>query len=294
MFRVNSLLLLTGVLLSTSAVADVTRWFEKNTPLTQAHQHLLNNDLENMFSSLVEVWQLEKNKNLPTHLNNLLIQSLSVDCGRGLDNKPFPEWIQGITIRRVDVQSPGRDAYQVAIETKTKVPIVDIRLLKWVDKVASTDSSLVNRSDGVTPANYTYSRRYNLSNPLGAGLYRIDITAADQTSWSAWVILGDIIAKQVVRWTSKDEWQIQKNQLLNPHCPLPKLSISVFDHIDGSYKQIWNQSYESDYPTNLENVSLPSDRYIVTVSMIQQRWQGPIAIEQSQVISKTYDVNVEE
>lgn len=290
----NTFLLL-GVLLSTPALADATGWFEKNTPLTQAHQHLLNNDLENMFSSLVEVWQLEKNKNLKNHLNDLLIQSLTVDCGKSLDNKPFPDWIQSVTIRRVDVQSPGRDAYQVAIDTKSKVPIVDIRLTKWVDKVVSTDSSFTNRSDNVTSSGiYSYAQRYNLTSPLGAGLYRIDVTAADQESWSSWVVFGDTIAKQVVRWTSKDEWQIQKNQLLNPHCPLPKLSISVFDHVDGNYKQIWSESYESDYPTNLENVSLPSDRYIVTVSMMHQRWQGPLTIEQSQVISKTYDVNVEE
>ncbi|GHZ78153.1 hypothetical protein VCSRO81_3375 [Vibrio cholerae] len=171
MVKPNPLLWLTGMLLSTPAFADPTGWFEKNTPLTQAHQHLLNNDLESMFSSLVEVWQLEKNKNLKTHLNNLLIQSLSVDCGRGLDNKPFPDWIQGVTIRRVDVQSPGRDAYQVAIDTKTKVPITDIRLTKWVDKVVSTDSSLTNRSDSVTTNIYTYAQRYNLTNPLSAGLY---------------------------------------------------------------------------------------------------------------------------
>ncbi|ENL6072600.1 TPA: DUF2861 family protein [Vibrio cholerae] len=294
MVKPNSPLWLTGMLISMPVFADPTGWFEKNTPLTQAHQHLLNNDLQSMFSSLVEVWQLEKNNNLKTHLNNLLIQSLNVDCGRGLDNKPFPDWIQGLTIRRVDVQSPGRDAYQVAIDTKTKVPITDIRLTKWVDKIVSTDSSFTNRSDSVTTNVYTYAQRYNLTNPLSAGLYRIDITATDQESWSAWVILGDTIAKQVVRWASKDEWQIQKTELLNPHCPLPKLSISVFDHIDGNYKQIWSESYESDYPTTLGNVSLPSDRYIVTISMIHQRWQGPLAIEQSQVISKTYDVNIDE
>ncbi|EOX1813325.1 DUF2861 family protein [Vibrio cholerae] len=294
MVKPNSPLWLTGMLISMPVFADSTGWFEKNTPLTQAHQHLLNNDLQSMFSSLVEVWQLEKNNNLKTHLNNLLIQSLNMDCGRGLDNKPFPDWIQGLTIRRVDVQSPGRDAYQVAIDTKTKVPITDIRLTKWVDKIVSTDSSFTNRSDSVTTNVYTYAQRYNLTNPLSSGLYRIDITATDQESWSAWVILGDTIAKQVVRWASKDEWQIQKTELLNPHCPLPKLSISVFDHIDGNYKQIWSESYESDYPTTLGNISLPSDRYIVTVSMIHQRWQGPLAIEQSQVISKTYDVNIDE
>ncbi|QTG90682.1 DUF2861 family protein, partial [Vibrio furnissii] len=37
-----------------------------------------------------------------------------------------------------------------------------------------------------------------------------------------------------------------------------------------------------------------SDRYVLAVSMTHQRWQGPITIEQSQVISKTYDVSLEE
>ncbi len=89
MVKPNSPLWLTGMLISMPVFADPTGWFEKNTPLTQAHQHLLNNDLQSMFSSLVEVWQLEKNNNLKTHLNNLLIQSLNVDCGRGLDTNHF-------------------------------------------------------------------------------------------------------------------------------------------------------------------------------------------------------------
>lgn len=292
--KIPQLLLLTGMLLSTPVFAKVTGWFENKTPLTQAHQHLLNNDLENMFGSLVEVWQLEKNNNLRNHLNNLLIQSLTVDCGRGLDNKPFPDWIQGLTIRQVDVQSPGRDAYQVVIDTQTKLQITEIRLTKWVDKVISTDNSFTNRSDVVASNTYSYAQRYNLTNPLSAGLYRIDITAADQSTWSSWVIFGDSMAKQVVRWTSKNEWRIQKKQLLNSNCPLPKLSISVFEHIDGNYQQVWNDSYESDYPTNLDKVPLPPGSYIVTVSMIYQRWQGALSIEQSQVISKTFNINIDE
>ncbi len=74
MVKPNPLLWLTGMLLSTPAFADPTGWFEKNTPLTQAHQHLLNNDLESMFSSLVEVWQLEKIK--PENTSEQFIDSV--------------------------------------------------------------------------------------------------------------------------------------------------------------------------------------------------------------------------
>ncbi len=41
-----------------------TDWFQSNTPLTQAHQHLLEDDLGGMFNSLVELWQSEPNKEL--------------------------------------------------------------------------------------------------------------------------------------------------------------------------------------------------------------------------------------
>ncbi len=92
-----------------------------------------------------------------------------------------------MTIRRVDVQSPGRDAYQVAIDTKTKVPITDIRLTNgWIKSSLPTVRLPIEAT--VSQQHYTYAQRYNLTNPLSAGLYRIDITAADQESWSAWVI----------------------------------------------------------------------------------------------------------
>lgn len=75
--------LLIGVLLSTPATAANIPWFESNSPLTQAHRYLLNDDLPAMFSSLVEVWQQEKNRAISPHLNELFQQSLQVDCGKG-------------------------------------------------------------------------------------------------------------------------------------------------------------------------------------------------------------------
>jgi hypothetical protein len=283
-----------GTLASVPFLVHSTGWFETNTPLTQAHQNLLTNDLESMFASLVEVWQLEQNQNIQTHLNDLLIQSLSVDCGKGLQSKPFPEWIKSITITNVDIQSPGRDAYQVSVEAQTNKELVDVKLTKWVKKPLSTDVILNLKGDNVTNDWRTYLKRYNLNTKLPIGLYRLDITANDQESWSSWVIFGEPKAKQTVRWASKDKWVVDKNALLNRYCPLPKLDVSVFDYIDSEYKEIWTKSYESDYPTELELTSLASDRYVLAVSMTHQRWQGAITIEQAQVISKTYNVSLEE
>ncbi|NAX34117.1 DUF2861 family protein, partial [Vibrio sp. V29_P1S30P107] len=51
--------LILGTLLSVPFQLHSSDWFETNTPLAQAHQNLLTNDLEGMFTSLVEVWQLK-------------------------------------------------------------------------------------------------------------------------------------------------------------------------------------------------------------------------------------------
>ena len=287
----NKLLLLLGTCLCVPITVQAADWFEQNTPLTQTHQHLLEGDLPGTFSSLVEVWQLDENTNIKTHLNDLLMQALTVDCGKGLDNKEFPDWINAITIRRLTIQSPGRDAYQVLINASAKKDISDIRLTKWVDKPLSSDNSFTESdSDPVTDAEHNYVKRYNLNNEISKGLYRIDVTAEDQSSWSAWVIFGDQKPYRTVRWASKDHWQVEKNALLNKFCPLPKLGVSVYDYVKGKYQEIWNHSYDSDYPSSLPADSLPPDRYVLAISMTQQRWQGPIIIEQSQVISKTYDV----
>lgn len=88
--------------------------------------------------------------------------------------------------------------------------------------------------------------------------------------------------------------KLKKKALLNPYCPLPELNVSLYDYVDGQYSKLWSKSYVSEYPNSLEVTNLSSDRYVLAVTMTSQRWQGPITIEQSQVISKTYDVSVDE
>ncbi|MGO1296302.1 MAG: DUF2861 family protein [Vibrio sp.] len=276
-------------------------WFEENTPLTQAHQHLLEGNLTSMFDSMVEVWQLDKNPDISDHLNSLLMQALKADCGKGLDSKQFPDWINSVTLRRVNIQSPGRDVYQVVIEASSDKPINAIRLTQWVDKPISSDESFkeVESSEiadyspetpNVNDNAHHYMQRYNLNTALSVGLYRLDITASDQESWSTWIILGNQKAKQSVRWASKDHWKVEKNALLNKYCPLPKLGVTVYDYVNDNYKPVWKHFYDSDYPTSLPIDSLPPNNYVMAISMTQQRWQGPLILESSQVISKTYNV----
>jgi len=283
-----------ALIISAPTTAAQVPWFESNSPLTQAHRHLLNGDLPTMFSSLVEVWQLEKNHEITPHLNDLFLQSLDVDCGKSLDNRSLPEWINNVTVRRTEIQSPGRDAYRAIVEIESNRDIKDISLTRWVSKKLSTDNSLVHTIPSNDIGTQKYVKRYNLNSRVQSGLYRIDVTAVDQSSWSSWLVLGDPKAKMTVRWDAKAQWKLDRNALLNSHCPLPKLDVALYDYIDGSYNQIWSESYDSDYPTSLNNTNVEKGRYVLAVSLTHQRWQGPIIVEQSQIISKTYDVSVEE
>lgn len=287
-------MLLGALFLSAPLSAAQVPWFESNSPLTQAHKHLLDDDLPGMFASLVEVWQLEKNQSIVPHLNDLFLQSLEVDCGKSLDNKSLPDWINTVIVRRTEIQSPGRDSYRAIIEVGSSKELKDISLTRWVSKAISTDTTLTTTESGNESKFTRYIKRYNLNSRVKMGLYRVDITAADETSWSSWLVLGEPKAKVTVRWDAKAQWKVEKNALLNRHCPLPKLETAIYDYVDGTYSQVWGESYDSDYPTSIDSVPIEPGRYVLAVSMNHQRWQGPIIVEQSQIISKTYDVSVEE
>lgn len=107
-------------------------------------------------------------------------------------------------------------------------------------------------------------------------------------------VLGEPQAKVSVRWQSKDKWKVERNALLNPHCPLPKLDTSIYDYVDGKYNRVWNSTYESDYPNVIAPNTVSPGRYVLAVAVNHVRWQGPIIVEQSQMISKTYDVSLED
>ncbi|HFQ5341024.1 DUF2861 family protein [Vibrio vulnificus] len=271
-------------------------WFEQNTPLTQAHQHLLEDNLPGMFESLVEVWQSSPTDTLKEHLNSLLIQSLNRDCGKSLTKKTLPNWLTGVKVIRQTIQSPGRDTYRLVIDIRANVEVKSLAVRKWVDRSVSSDSVFTEISgDGVTNGGdeKQYQKRYNLTGKLDSGLYQLVVQPAGQEVWSGWVILGEPIAPQYVRWSSKENWTVEKVALNNPYCPLPEMNVGLYDYVDGQYQRVWNKTYESDYPNSLELEGIPNERYVLAVSMNTKRWQGEILVEQSQTISRTYDITQE-
>ena len=167
---------------------------------------------------------------------------------------------------------------------------------RWVDESISADASL-SQEDVVTNTianEKRYLKRYNLTGKIEAGLYHLSIVAVDGRVFRTWIVLGDSNSSQYVRWTSKENWKVEKSALRNPHCPLPELNVSLYDYVDGQYEQVWQKSYESNYPNSLELEGVPNDRYVLAVGINSRRWQGDIIVEQAQTISRTYDLSLEE
>lgn len=265
-------------------------WFEDNSPLNQAHQKLLDNDLTGSFASIIQVWQSDPDKYIESHLNELLLKTLENDCGKSIDSEPVATWIQNVVIKRQSVQSPGKSTSRAIVEVTSNTDISSIELLGWPGIAISNESSLETLSN---KNGSTYTLTYELNQRMPSGLYRLQVTNGLDETWSLWVVMGESPAKQVVRWDSKDTWAVDKLYRLNPYCSLPILSVSLFDYVDNEYIRVWHQQYENDYPTRLSAGKLKADRYVLAVGITHQRWQGSIAIEDQQVISKTYDISTE-
>ena len=289
-------LILGAVLISAPALSENLPWFESNTALTQAHKHLLEKDLPSMFTSLIEVWQQDKSEVFGDHLNHLLIHSLDSNCGKDLSTNTLPQWLTNITVRQMNLQSPGRNMYRAVVDVGSTKEVSDILLTRWVSKVISTDDQLIPETQTTPTGTHTkYTKRYNLQSKLTKGLYRLSVVAKDKTEWSSWVILGEEKPKIDIRWIGKHNWSVDKHSLLNPSCPLPKLDVAIYDYVENNYTQVWKRSYDADYPTAIEEAyTVDPGRYVLAVSMHFQRWQGPLIVEDSQIISRTYDVSLEE
>ncbi|NLS13345.1 DUF2861 family protein [Vibrio sp. SM6] len=288
--------------LSAPLYAANEQWFEHNTALSQAHQHLLENDMPGMYQALIEVWQTAPNTITQNHLSELLAHSLTWDCGQSLAAKPLPDWISALKLTRQTIESPGRKTYRAIVDITSVEDVVDIELTRWPDKELSGEQPInlidadgiqteQNNSDNVTNfKERQHQKVYSLTSELEAGLYRLAATSHDGNNWSSWVILEESQPAMELRWTAQNSWQVQRTQLRNVKCPLPQLVVGLFDYQNGEYQQIWQASYESDYPTTFDPSSaIPDKRYILAVSLNTRRWQGDIVIEHRQTLSRNYE-----
>ncbi|MGL6261869.1 DUF2861 family protein [Vibrio sp. WXL103] len=267
------------------------------TPLTQAHQHLLKGSFSEMYSVMVEVLQRDQSPSMREHINDLLVQSFDADCGKALQNDPLPNWLRNVSIKRTSIQSPGQESYRVFVDVTATQELRDVSLDRWINTSIATDNEFEPISEPQAQSrstNIEYRKTYNLNSRLPMGLYHLNVETRDNQSYSTWVIIEEYKAKQIVRWSNNDSWSIEKNELLNKFCPLPKLSVRIYNYQEDQYQEVWGQTYQANYPTQLEQMEIPPDRYVLSIALDSQRWQGPIIIEQSQIITKTYDISIDE
>ncbi|WP_117234053.1 DUF2861 family protein [Vibrio maerlii] len=267
-------------------------WFSTNNALNKAHESLLTNDLASSFTAMVEVWQKPATPAIKDNLNNLLIQSLDVDCGRTLSNKALPVWIQSLSITRQTLESPGRRTFRAVLNATATESIKTLSFKSLSDKAISIDAESTEPSDGVTD-NHTFQTRYNLNYNLDIGLYEVEIESDSGKSWSHWVIISESPEKYTARWTGKDSWTIEKTFIPNRYCSLPLLQVALYDYKDNAYTEKWSQQYESDYPQTIDASELEPQRYILAISMTHERWQGDIVLKDQRVISKSYDLTAD-
>ncbi|MDR9826591.1 DUF2861 family protein [Vibrio sp. FNV 38] len=288
---IRSLFIIGALFVTPSSFAN--NWFEETSPLNQVHQHLLKGSLSEMYSVMVEVLQRNQTPALKEHINDLLVQSFDADCGQSLESDPLPNWLRNVSIKRTSIQSPGRESYRLFIDVTSRETLKDITLERWISANIANDTSFneINEGKKRSSSSVDYRKTYNLNSRLSMGLYHLNIITKDNQSYSTWVIIEEYKAKQIVRWSAKDQWSIEKNELLNKYCPLPKLSVRVYNYEEDQYREIWGRTYQTNYPTKLDKMEIPPDRYVLSVALDSQRWQGPIKIEQSQIITKTYDVS---
>ncbi len=281
------------LLFSTAVVAeDTIPWFEQQTALTNAHKKLLQNDLDGAFKGIVQVWQQSPDEHVAKHLDKFFVKSLEKDCGQSLQKKPLPEWLDELVVRRQIIQSPGRQSSSVIIDLSSRTEIDSIGFTRWPQSKVSSDTEFERLSNN-DQNEFVFQKRYSLNSRLSSGLFQVTVKPTKGEPWKSWIVMAEPQSKEILRWQAKGAWKVEKTGLLNRHCPLPIMNISVFDYLDGQYQKIWNQEYESDYPTQVPLRDLEPDRYVLAVSITHKRWQGAISIEDQQVISKTYDISID-
>ncbi|PMM01144.1 DUF2861 family protein [Vibrio breoganii] len=290
--------LLTALLLLPAVVPVTTnaQWFEENNAVTRMHKKLLEDDLSGMFDLMVQVWQQESTDNLEPHLESLLKQATEKDCGKSLISEGLPTWLDSITIEKVSVQRPGRLSHKLRLQIISEESLSQVRFTLWPDTSISKEVVDQDAFETITDEKRTLQQTeatYSLNKQLKSGLYQLSIEDKAQNKWSHWIVITEADPVHVVRWDSQDSWVVDKKRLLNRYCPLPVQEVTVYDYKDGQYSSVWNKSYESNYPVKLPRNAVEPERYVVSVSMTQSQWQGPILFKDKRTISKTIDYTEE-
>jgi hypothetical protein len=277
--------LLLGCLFPLSANAN---WFSNSNALTLAHKALLEDDLGGMLDSLITSWQQEPlDADYRQHVNDLLESSLQIDCGKSISTRNYPEWLKSLNVTQISTERPGRVSYALNLSVDSSVSLTEVRLSDWPDTAISKETKQNLSFDNESGA-YHLDKEFMLNQRLAPGLYRLELSTELET-WTDWLIIYDELREHELHWSSKETWKVMKNDLLNPHCPIPVQEVKLLDYVDGEYQAIYDKSYEGKYSERINAPKTSNDRYVLQVSLSHYRYQGMIRYVDQQIISKTID-----
>lgn len=268
------------LLLSMPALSD---WFSHSNALTFAHQNLLEGNTGKSFSSLIQAWQQNNDRNNLVQLFSLMMTN---DCGRDLTKSPLPSWLQQLVIRRERVQAPNRVDYFFSISGRTEQRLSSLLFSTWPDSKLSLNK---NKDNDDKKFSYFYQ---GLTHSVDDGLFQLEIKAQKNQLWSSWLFFSPNETKQIISWRDKGEWQISSRLNYKTSCPQPMLRIQLFEKQKNEKKLIWSLEKEHDLPTSLPTINVKSGQYWLMVSIVDHRWQGPILFEDVQSIARMIELPI--
>ena len=268
-----------------SAPAD---WFNEQSALFSAHKQFLEGQTLKGFSTSIEVLQSTTDNNVIQNIDKLMGVVISDSCGRDLSTIVIPKWLTSLSVQRMVIQSPSRLHHRLMVQFDSKKEISSLSFIKWPDAELLINPSIrkiPTQDESVTQ--YIYGSD-SLNNRVKNGLYKLIITADDKekTQWETWIVLSSPKTEITVSWLGKEKWKTTQTGLLNSNCPLPEMSVGIYDHQDNEYIKLWEESYEEKFPKSLPSTNVLPGSYILSVSFNHKRFQGPISIQEIQAITK--------
>ncbi|MGI0117917.1 DUF2861 family protein [Zooshikella sp. RANM57] len=264
-----------GLLLSHSVVAG---WFNQQTPLTKAHESILQGDMPSFWQTMHDVWN---NETLEQSENwfNLLPVMYQRQCGRDLPNK-LPLWLESLDIRIIQRDEPLRRYYRWEIEgyTKQYINYVEIKgknvQLKLDNQVRQQKQSFYGESEEQVKS-------------IDGGVYQITVTTTAKAHWKGTILLAPLHNIQWITWQGNN-WQLTEGVNSNKEslmCPPQEIKAVMMK--PASYEVVWHHRANVNKRYSLPE--LQPGPYWYSVSLINHRFQGNIHLEIQHRILKRFN-----
>lgn len=271
------------------------KWFTEQTPLTHAHQALLENRLQDAFGNMVEVAQNMPSDDQRESLDDILSQVIDIDCGQSFQQKALPDTIRFLRLSTQRTYTFGRLNLGLVVEVESKDEIRNFKLVEWPDDtiISSKTPKLrdIRHHQEEDEHLYQYRLETNIKAPPEPGLYQLSLSFKHGGSWNTDILIGSYRFSRSLVWLPNETWQIQHLALKKDLCPSPTLNIRVFADEKRTEPPVWGKEYVNNYPNQVPDTKLPAGHYWLELSLVNTRYQGGIRLDQTQKVIKNYVIN---